>query len=142
MAADSSTHHAHQHGDEAHDHGHHDGHGHEHKSGPWAWVKEIFAPHSHDSTDKIDTALEASQAGMRCLKISFLALFVTAVLQTFVVLITNSVALLGDTLHNYADALTAIPIAIAFTLGRRAPAAATPTATAAPRTWPASWWCC
>lgn len=122
MAADSSTHHAHQHVDEVqvHDHGHHDDHGHEHNGGPWAWVKEIFAPHSHDSTEKIDTALEASQAGMRCLKISFLALFVTAVLQTVVVLITNSVALLGDTLHNYADALTAIPIAIAFTVGRRA----------------------
>ncbi|CAN5255793.1 cation diffusion facilitator family transporter [soil metagenome] len=92
---------------------------HEHRSGPWTWVKEVFAPHSHDSTEKVDTELEASAAGMRCLKISFAALMVTALLQTVVVLITNSVALLADTLHNYADALTAIPIAIAFTLGRR-----------------------
>ena len=36
-----------------------------------------------------------------------------------IVFYTNSVALLGDTLHNYADALTAIPLAIAFLVGRR-----------------------
>ncbi|CAN5780189.1 hypothetical protein BH18ACT7_BH18ACT7_18280 [soil metagenome] len=41
-------------------------------------------------------------------------------LQTVVVLLSNSVALLVDTLHNYADALTAVPLAIAFTVGRRA----------------------
>ncbi|MDQ3456526.1 MAG: cation diffusion facilitator family transporter [Actinomycetota bacterium] len=105
-------------GGPGHEHGSGE-HGHEHKGGPLAWVKEIFVPHSHDSTEKVDTALEASAAGMRCLKISFAALMVTALLQTVVVLLTNSVALLGDTLHNYADALTAIPIAIAFTVGRR-----------------------
>ena len=35
-------------------------------------------------------------------------------------MLSGSVALLGDTLHNAADALTAVPLAIAFTLGRRA----------------------
>lgn len=44
----------------------------------------------------------------------------TALLQLVVVLMSNSVALLGDILHNFADAMTAIPLAIAFTLGRRA----------------------
>ena len=43
----------------------------------------------------------------------------TALLQGLVVLLTGSVALLGDTLHNVSDALTAVPLAIAFTLGRR-----------------------
>jgi cation diffusion facilitator family transporter len=84
-----------------------------------AKVKEIFVPHSHDSSDKIDSALEASQEGMRCLKLSFGFLMLTALIQTVIVLYTNSVALLGDTLHNYADALTAVPIAIAFLVGRR-----------------------
>jgi len=76
-------------------------------------------PHSHDSSDKIDSALEASQDGMRCLKISFAGLLITALVQTVIVFYTNSVALLGDTLHNYADALTAVPLAIAFLVGRR-----------------------
>jgi cation diffusion facilitator family transporter len=76
-------------------------------------------PHSHDSADKVDSALEASREGMRCLKISFAALMITALIQTVIVYYTNSVALLGDTLHNYADALTAVPLAIAFIVGRR-----------------------
>ena len=85
-----------------------------------AWLKEIFVPHSHDSADKVDSALEASREGMRCLKISFAGLIITALVQTVIVYYTNSVALLGDTLHNYADALTAVPLAIAFIVGRRA----------------------
>jgi cation diffusion facilitator family transporter len=82
-------------------------------------LKEIFVPHSHDSADKVDSALEASREGMRCLKLSFGFLMLTAVIQTVIVYFTNSVALLGDTLHNYADALTAVPLAIAFIVGRR-----------------------
>ncbi|TCO51259.1 cation diffusion facilitator family transporter [Kribbella antiqua] len=100
-------------------HGHGHGHGHEHHDGLLGKVKEIFVPHSHDSADKVDSALEASKDGMRCLKISFAGLILTALIQTVVVFLTNSVALLGDTLHNYADALTAIPLAIAFVVGRR-----------------------
>ena len=57
---------------------------------------------------------------MRCLGWSFAALTLTAVLQAVVVVVSGSVALLGDTLHNFADALTAVPLAVAFTLGRRA----------------------
>jgi cation diffusion facilitator family transporter len=82
-------------------------------------LKEIFVPHSHDSADKVDSALEASREGMRCLKLSFGFLMLTAIIQTVIVYFTNSVALLGDTLHNYADALTAVPLAIAFIVGRR-----------------------
>ena len=67
----------------------------------------------------MDSALEASRDGMRCLKISFAGLILTALIQTVIVFYTNSVALLGDTLHNYADAFTAIPLAIAFLIGRR-----------------------
>lgn len=52
--------------------------------------------------------------------ISFAGLTVTAVAQLVVVAFSGSVALLGDTVHNFADALTAVPLAIAFVLGRRA----------------------
>ena len=57
---------------------------------------------------------------MRTLWISFGGLMLTAISQLAVVVMSGSVALLGDTLHNFADALTAIPLAIAFVLGRRA----------------------
>jgi len=105
----------HSHGDHGQGHGHPHGHG----SGPLGWLRDIFVPHSHDSADKVDSALEASREGTRCLKIGFAGLMLTALVQTVVVYYTNSVALLGDTLHNYADALTAIPLAIAFIVGRR-----------------------
>lgn len=58
---------------------------------------------------------------MRALKISLVALAVTAALQVGVVLFSGSVALLADTVHNGTDALTAIPLGIAFWLGRRPP---------------------
>jgi cation diffusion facilitator family transporter len=58
---------------------------------------------------------------MRTVWVSFAALLATALVQAAVVALSGSVALLGDTLHNLADALTAVPLAIAFTLGRRAP---------------------
>ncbi|HWG00503.1 MAG TPA: cation diffusion facilitator family transporter [Trebonia sp.] len=57
---------------------------------------------------------------MRALWISFAGLMLTAVGQAVVVAFSGSVALLGDTVHNFADALTAVPLAIAFVLGRRA----------------------
>ncbi|MFI7641243.1 cation diffusion facilitator family transporter [Nonomuraea sp. NPDC049400] len=80
----------------------------------------LFRTHSHDSADKTDAALESSSRGMRVLAISFAVLMATAAVQAVIVVASGSVALLGDTLHNLADALTAVPLAIAFSLGRRA----------------------
>jgi cation diffusion facilitator family transporter len=112
-------HHDHEHHDHDHDHGdHRHGSG---LAGVWHRVSHLVTPHSHDSADKVDAALSASAEGMRALWRSLLILGVTAVLQGLVVLFTGSVALLGDTLHNVADALTAVPLAIAFVLGRRPP---------------------
>lgn len=118
--------------DQVHGHGHDDGHrrqhGHEpgHGHGPgwsvgrwWRRVRHLGTPHSHDSTDRVDTALESSRAGLRTLWISLAGLGVTALLQAVVVAYSGSVALLGDTLHNLADALTAIPLGLAFLVGRR-----------------------
>jgi cation diffusion facilitator family transporter len=65
--------------------------------------------------------MEASAAGLRTLWISLAVLAGTAALQAAVVAVSGSVALLGDTLHNAADALTAVPLAIAFMAGRRPP---------------------
>lgn len=76
--------------------------------------------HSHDASERVDHALETSARGIRALKISLLGLGATALLQVVVVVLSGSVALLGDTLHNFADALTAVPLWIAFNLGRRA----------------------
>lgn len=111
-----------EHGGHDHEYGGHErgSSGHAHPTGPWARVRELFAPHSHDAVASVDSELEASQLGIRTLIISFAGLAITAVLQLVVVVLSHSVALLGDTLHNFADALTAIPLAIAFTLGRRA----------------------
>jgi len=81
----------------------------------------VTAPHPHDANDSLDQALEGSRAGIRAVAISLVILLVTAGIQAFVVVASGSVALLGDTLHNAADALTAVPLWLAFRLGRRAP---------------------
>jgi cation diffusion facilitator family transporter len=80
----------------------------------------VVRPHSHDASAKVDRAMEASAQGMRTLWISLAGLGVTAVLQAGVVALSGSVALLGDSIHNAADALTAVPLGIAFLAGRRA----------------------
>jgi cation diffusion facilitator family transporter len=76
-------------------------------------------PHSHEAADKVDAAMEASSEGMRALWISLGVLGATAAIQAAVVALSGSVALLGDTLHNAADALTAVPLGVAFIVGRR-----------------------
>jgi cation diffusion facilitator family transporter len=108
----------------------HHGHGHGHRTdgsdqagsahSAWSRIRHVVRPHTHDSAERVDTALETSKRGMRTLIWSFAALFVTALLQLVVVLASGSVALLGDTVHNFGDAFTAVPLGIAFLLGRRA----------------------
>ncbi len=117
--------HDHQHGHHGHgDHengGHAHDHAHEHPRGVKGIVLGIFAPHSHDAADSLDTVLESSQRGIRAVQISFVALFVTSMLQLVVIVWSGSIALVADTIHNFSDALTAIPLFIAFRLTRRAP---------------------
>lgn len=109
--------HDHDHG---HDHGHRHDHGHDHPGGLRGLLQGFFSPHSHDPADSIDDALESSAAGIRAVKISLVALGMTALAQLAVVAISGSVALLADTVHNASDALTALPLWLAFVLGRRA----------------------
>ena len=90
----------------AHAHGH-GGNGHEH-----------FGP--------ADPSTLATRQGTRATWISLGLLALTAVLQLGVVIVSGSVALLADTIHNFSDALTAIPLLIAFRLARKPPNARYP----------------
>jgi len=84
-------------------------------------VGHRFVPHSHDAGSKVDPAMETSRDGMRTLWISLSVLGATALVQAVIVALSGSVALLGDTIHNGADALTAVPLGVAFLIGRRPP---------------------
>jgi len=78
--------------------------------------------HTHHHTHgTLDPALVATEQGIRAVKYSFLILAATAIFQIYIASISGSVALLADTIHNIADACTAIPLWIAFTLARRKP---------------------
>ena len=92
-----------------------------------------FGPHGHGQHDHdqdhahghthgvVDPTLATTDRGIWAIKWSFLILAATAVLQLVVVYVSNSVALLADTIHNIADAGTAIPLWVAFVLARRKP---------------------
>ncbi|MEE6163473.1 MULTISPECIES: cation diffusion facilitator family transporter [unclassified Mycolicibacterium] len=98
----------------------HPHHHHEHPSGVRGLVREIFAPHSHDAAASIDSALESSATGIRAVKISLLVLGLTAIAQIVIVALSGSIALAADTIHNFSDALTSVPLWIAFVLSTKA----------------------
>ncbi len=105
---------SHTHGGHSHTHGPHS-----HSHGVRGVLRELLVPHSHDAADSIDDVLESSSAGIRAVKISLVVLGLTAAVQVAIVLLSGSVALAADTIHNVSDALTAVPLWIAFALGRR-----------------------
>lgn len=109
-----------EHPDGEHAHGLDEAPDHDHHAGRLRRVVGIFVGHSHDPGDSIDQALTSDARGIRALKVSLLILGITAVAQLAVVIVSGSVALLADTIHNFSDALTAIPLWIAFALGARA----------------------
>jgi len=97
-------HHSHQHADEErrdHGHGLHSRHGHSH--------------------GVVDPSIATTDEGLRALKWSFVVLMATALLQAAIVFASGSVALLADTIHNFGDAATAIPLGIAFLFARKQP---------------------
>jgi cation diffusion facilitator family transporter len=69
--------------------------------------------HSHGL---IDPSIQRSRAGIRAVSISLAILGATAVIQTAIYVATGSVALLADLIHNFGDALTAVPLGAAFLL--------------------------
>lgn len=105
----SATRHAHPHTDPEYRHG----------GALWGRIRSVLVPHSHDPSESIASALSSTADGVRALKFSLAGLAVTAGIQLAVVLATGSVGLLSDTIHNFADALTAVPLGVAFWIGRR-----------------------
>src|SRR5215212_9754703 len=83
----------------AHEHGDHDDHG----------------GHTHGA---VDPSIATSERGIWAVKWSFVGLFATALVQIVVVVLSGSIALLSDTIHNFGDAATAVPLCIAFALTR------------------------
>jgi cation diffusion facilitator family transporter len=69
--------------------------------------------HSHGL---VDASIKRSRAGVRAVLASLAVLTVAALAQTAVFALSGSVALLADLIHNFGDALTAVPLGIAFVL--------------------------
>jgi cation diffusion facilitator family transporter len=97
------THDEHEHArgqdhDHDHDHAHHHGHGHGHSHG------------------LVHESIKRSRAGLRAVGLALVVLGATAVIQLLIFVASGSVALLADLIHNFGDAATAIPLAIAFAL--------------------------
>jgi cation diffusion facilitator family transporter len=106
-------------GPDEHTHSHEEGHSHDHDPEAGNWLRRLFRPHAHSHTSAALDPAMATERGIWALKISLVGLLVTALFQVGVVAISGSVALLADTLHNFSDALTAIPLWLAFSLSRR-----------------------
>src|SRR5215207_486869 len=87
------------------------GHGHNHDHG---------GSHGH-THGVIDPTIATTSRGIWAIKWSFVILAITSLLQLAIVVASGSVALLADTIHNIGDAVTAIPLWIAFVLARRKP---------------------
>lgn len=108
-----------------HEHQDHPQSAHEHRQrhgrgGPIGFLASLAHPHSHGGPSA-DRALETTAEGMRVVFVSLGGLAVTAAIELLVSVLSGSVALLADTVHNFADALTAVPLALAFRMGRRVP---------------------
>jgi divalent metal cation (Fe/Co/Zn/Cd) transporter len=98
--------HPHDHGDlHDHRHPHADDQSHEHGHG-----------HSHGL---IDESIKRSREGIRAVSLSLAVLGLAALAQTVVFVASGSIALLADLIHNFGDALTAVPLGIAFALRSR-----------------------
>ncbi len=78
-------------------------------------VHPAHGGHGH-SHGLVDPSIRRSRAGLRAVSISLAVMLLTAVLQTAMFAATGSVALLGDLIHNFGDALTAVPLGVAFVL--------------------------
>jgi divalent metal cation (Fe/Co/Zn/Cd) transporter len=90
--------------EQVHDHVGHDGHDHAHGT-----------EHGH-SHGLIHDSIKRSRRGIRAVSLSLVVLGLTAIVQTVVFIASGSIALLADLIHNFGDALTAVPLGIAFAL--------------------------
>jgi cation diffusion facilitator family transporter len=105
----------HQHDPHTNDHGHRrEGHDHERST-----LGE-YSHHGH-SHGVVDPSIATTAEGLWALKWSFVVLMATALVQSGIVFVSGSVGLLADTIHNFGDAATAIPLGIAFLFARKQP---------------------
>jgi divalent metal cation (Fe/Co/Zn/Cd) transporter len=93
-----------------HDHGRQHDHDHEHDHG---LTHDGGHAHSHGL---IDDSIKRSREGIRAVSLSLAVLGLAAAAQTAVFIASGSIALLADLIHNFGDALTAVPLGIAFAL--------------------------
>lgn len=99
------------------------GHNHDHEHGFWEQLTHLLPwnSHSHDYSElAADEALRNHEEGIRTVWLALSALLLTALVQVVIVVLSGSVALLADTVHNLGDGLNSIPLLIAFYLARRA----------------------
>jgi cation diffusion facilitator family transporter len=98
-------------------------HAHRHPSGPFGWLSALLHlhGHAHEEPDVSRDPAFATRDGIRTVWIALGALGITTALQIVIVLVSGSVALLADTVHNLGDALNSIPLLAAFYLARRPP---------------------
>ncbi len=81
-------------------------------------IQEHYEEHSHGT---IDPSITTSERGIWALKWSMIGFIITSDIQFLIVLLSGSVALLTDAIHNFGDAGTAIPLWFAFQLSKRKP---------------------
>jgi cation diffusion facilitator family transporter len=112
----------HRHGRHVHEHPHREAHrhlGHPHRS-------RVVRRHDHPDHDRghghghshglVDRSIVRSRDGVRTVSVGLAVLAVTAGVQAAIFALSGSVALLADLIHNFGDALTAVPLGIAFFL--------------------------
>jgi len=84
------------------------------------WLSVVAASEGHHghghSHGLLDASVKRSRDGIRAVSLSLAVLGCTALVQTAVFIATRSVALLADLIHNFGDALTAVPLGVAFAL--------------------------
>jgi Co/Zn/Cd efflux system component len=108
---------AHRHGLHVHAHPHDGAHRHvwhPRRSRPINDAHHRDQGHSHGL---LDDSIKRSRAGLHAVGISLAVLGATAAIQAAIYVATGSVALLADLIHNFGDALTAVPLGAAFLLG-------------------------
>ena len=96
-----------------HDHEHEHGHAHEHDHDDHAHDHDHDHGHSHGL---VHDSIKRSHEGVRAVLIALAVLGIGAIIQTIIFVLSGSVALLADLIHNFGDALTAIPLGVAFTI--------------------------
>ncbi len=106
--------------DDHDDHEHDDHDDHEHGGNFFSrLLGGVVHTHSHGDGEDVGRYMEESERGIQALKISLVGLAITASFQLVIAIYSASAGLLADTIHNFSDALTAIPLWIAFVLGQR-----------------------